>query len=149
MGDPRPILAAIDEAGFRLTEPRRAVAELIADRDAHFSAADIVADARRGRTGVGRATVFRFLELMAELGFVERLDLPNGEHAYVPCEPSHHHHVVCSECGRSTEVEDAGVRAVIGEVARRTGYRIDRHRLELFGTCPRCQSKALAASPTG
>jgi Fe2+ or Zn2+ uptake regulation protein len=139
MGDPGPIVAALDTAGFRLTEPRRTLARLVAERDAHFTAAELAAEARADRKRVGRATVFRFLELLAELGYVERLDLPNGEHAYVPCEPIHHHHIICSRCGRSTDIADLGLREVIHEVAARTGYRIDSHRIELFGLCPDCR----------
>ena len=75
---------------------------------------------------------------------VERLDLPSGEHAYVPCAPAHHHHVVCSRCGRAAEVEDCGVGEAVQEIARRTGYRIDVHRLELFGLCRHCQAMTRA-----
>ena len=135
-----PMLDAFDQAGYRLTGPRRAVAELIAGREGHFTAADIEADARIRRPGIGRATIFRSLEVLLELGVVERIDLPSGEHAYVTCEPSHHHHVVCSSCGRAIDIEDAGLRAVVEEIEARTGYRIDRHRLELFGVCPACRA---------
>ncbi len=138
MSEPRPIETALDRAGYRLTEPRRSLATLIADQDGHFTAAELVTAARARRLGVGRATVFRTLEVLAELGVVERLDLPSGEHAYVGCAPAHHHHVVCSRCGRTNEIDDAGLRAVMREVARQTGYRIDEHRLELFGLCPAC-----------
>jgi Fur family ferric uptake transcriptional regulator len=138
MGDPTPIVTALDRAGYRLTEPRRSLAVLIADQDGHFTAADLVASARARRLGVGRATVFRTLEVLEGLGAVERLDLPSGEHAYVECEAAHHHHVVCSRCGRTTEIADAGLRSVVREVARQTGYRVDEHRLELFGLCPAC-----------
>jgi Fur family ferric uptake transcriptional regulator len=72
---------------------------------------------------------------------VERLDLPTGEHAYVPCAPAHHHHVICSRCGRAADVEDSGVAEAVAEIARRSGYRIDSHRLELFGLCRHCQAK--------
>ena len=129
--------------GYRLTEPRRSLAALIADQDGHFTAAELVAAARARRLGVGRATVFRTLEVLEAIGAVERLDLPSGEHAYVGCEPAHHHHVVCSRCGRTSEIDDAGLRSVVREVARQTGYRVDEHRLELFGLCPAC----LAAQP--
>jgi Fe2+ or Zn2+ uptake regulation protein len=139
MVDTTRFLAALDQGGYRLTEPRRVVAQLVADQDGHFSAADLVAQARSRRLGIGRATVFRTLDVMSELGMVERIDLPNGEHAYVGCEPAHHHHVICSRCARTTKVEDCGMAAVAREVARRTGYRIDEHRLELFGLCPACQ----------
>src|SRR4029077_12002150 len=90
------------------------------------------------------ATLFRALDLLTELRVVERLDLPSGEHAYVPCLPAHHHHVICSRCGRTTEVEDAGVAEAVAEIARRSGYRIDTHRLELFGLCRHCQAKTTA-----
>ena len=143
MGNSTPIVTAFDRAGYRLTEPRRSLAVLIADQQGHFTAAELVASARARRLGVGRATVFRTLEVLEELGAVERLDLPSGEHAYVVCEPAHHHHVVCSRCGRTNEIDDAGLRPVVREIARRTGYRVDEHRLELFGLCPAC----LASQP--
>jgi Fur family ferric uptake transcriptional regulator len=140
MSDPTPIVNALEGAGYRLTEPRRSLATLIADQAGHFTAAELVDAARERHLDVGRATVFRTLEVLEDLGAVERLDLPSGEHAYVGCEPAHHHHVVCSGCGRTDEIDDAGLRAVVADVARRTGYRVDDHRLELFGLCPTCQS---------
>lgn len=142
MTDAAAITAALDSAGYRLTDARRAVVDLIARRNGHFTAADLVDAARTRRLDIGRATIFRALDLLLELGVVERLDLPSGEHAYVACEPAaHHHHVVCSSCGRSAEIDDAGLRAVVDDIARRTGYVVDTHRLELFGTCPACQRR--------
>lgn len=145
MVDVNPFLTAFDRAGYRLTEPRRAVAQLVADQTGHFSAADLVSQVRARRLGIGRATIFRTLDVMSELGVVERIDLPNGEHAYVGCEPAHHHHVICARCARTTKVEDCGMSAVAREVSRRTGYRIDEHRLELFGLCPACQKATAQA----
>jgi Fur family transcriptional regulator, ferric uptake regulator len=143
--DDTTALAAFDRAGYRLTGPRRAVADLIAARDGHFTAADLVAEARARRLGIGRATIFRALDLLLELGVLERLDLPSGEHAYVGCEPVHHHHVVCSSCGRATEIDDAGLRTVVDTIAERTGYAIEDHRLELFGRCPDCRATGAEA----
>lgn len=139
--DTPPIVTILDRAGYRLTAPRRSLAALIASRGGHFTATELVTEARARRLGVGRATVFRTLDVLEELGAVERLDLPSGEHTYVVCEPAHHHHVVCSRCGRTDEIDDAGLRTVVREVARRTGYRVDEHRLELFGLCPACLSR--------
>ncbi len=140
MVDPSALVSALDRAGYRLTAPRVAVAELIAEHEGHFTAADLVAHARARHLGIGRATIFRALEVLAELRAIQRIDLPTGEHAYVACEPLHHHHVVCSRCGRVTDIADEGLRAVVREVSRRTGYRVDEHRLELFGVCPACQA---------
>jgi Fur family transcriptional regulator, ferric uptake regulator len=137
------LLSVLQRAGHRLTEPRRAVAELISERQGHFTAAELLADVRGRRMRIGRATLFRALDLLTDLDALERLDLPSGEHAYVACEPlrRHHHHVVCSACGRSTEVGDCGMQAVATEAARRTGFRIEEHRLELYGLCPTCQMR--------
>jgi len=143
MVDAQPLLEALTDAGIRSTEPRRAVAELVAAREGHFTARDIVEDAAAASRGIGRATVFRALDLFVEIGAVERLDLPDGEHAYVACRPTHHHHIVCSTCGRSVEFDDTGLAERIArDVETRTGYRVDQHRLELFGTCAACRAAA-------
>ena len=80
-------------------------------------------------------TIVRFRD-----GLVERIDLPDGTHAYIPCEPTHHHHLVCLNCGATTDVDDCGIEAVTREAARRSGFKIEQHRLELFGRCPDCRS---------
>jgi Fe2+ or Zn2+ uptake regulation protein len=152
MPDTTPWTTALDEAGYFVTEPRRAVAQMVAERDGHFTANELVGEAKRSRLGVGRATVFRALELFEQLGLVERLDLPNGEHAYVVCQRAHHHHVICTRCGRSAEVGDLGVQSIAAEVESETGFSLDSHRIELFGLCPTCRQSAaardrLAASP--
>jgi Fe2+ or Zn2+ uptake regulation protein len=138
---PPALLAALESGRERLTEPRRKVAALIDDRSAHFTAADILDDARARRLSLGRATVFRTLELFREMGLLERLDLPTGDHAYVACAPRHHHHVICSRCGRTAEVADLGLEAVVDDAAVRTGYQINDHRLELYGLCPACRAR--------
>jgi Fur family ferric uptake transcriptional regulator len=143
MGEAQPLVAALDGAGHRLTAPRRALARLIADLDgAAFTAADLVAEVRARHLGIGRATVFRSIDLLESVGAVERVDLQSGDHAYVACVPNHHHHVICSQCGRAAGVGDIGLGAVAREVARRTGYRVDEHRLELFGLCPACLARS-------
>lgn len=134
-------MRALEGAGARMTDERRTVAELIASRDGAFETADLVADAQRRQLGVARATIFRTLELLTSVGAVERLDLPNGEHSYVRCDSRmHHHHLVCTRCQRSLDLEQIGMTPIIADIERQTGYRVDRHRVELFGLCPSCQA---------
>lgn len=142
-GDPAgaDLIRALEDAGHRTTDARRAVAELIASRDGAFETADLVADSRRRKLGVARATIFRTLELLTGVGAVERLDLPSGAHSYVRCDTrGHHHHVVCTRCQRAVDLEGLGMTPIIAEVERRTGYKVDRHRVELWGLCPACQA---------
>jgi Fur family ferric uptake transcriptional regulator len=139
------VIGALEGAGYRLTAPRRALAGLVAGRQGHFTADDLLDAARRRHLGLGRATIFRALDVLTELGVVERIDLPSGEHAFVACEAAHHHHVVCSSCGRAVWATDHGLERVAAAIGRETGYRIDTHRLELFGLCAECLAKR--ASP--
>ena len=143
MDTSNPIVRALERGGYRLTAPRRAVAELIVGHDGHFTVLELAAAARERRLGVSRATLFRVLELLVELGVVERLDLPSGAHAYVPCAPAHHHHIVCSRCGRTAEVDDSGLAGAVREIERQSGFRIDTHRLELFGLCRHCLARTV------
>ncbi len=133
-----PLLTALANAGVRVTEPRRAVAALVTAQDGHFTTAELVTAARAEHPGLGRATIFRALDLFTLLGLVERVDLPDGGHAWVACETAHHHHAICTRCGRSTEVDDHGLAEVLAEVAGRSGFRVTTHRLEVFGTCASC-----------
>ena len=140
------IMEALERAGYQATPNRRLVAELVAATGGHFTAAELLERGRRERVNIGRATIFRALELLTTLRVVERLDLPSGSHAYVLCDPDeHHHHLVCSGCGRSEDVADGELARLVDEIGRRNGYRIEAHRLELFGTCPACA----ASTPAG
>jgi Fe2+ or Zn2+ uptake regulation protein len=133
------IVSALERAGYQATPNRRLVAQLVASTGGHFTAADLLERGRRERVNIGRATVFRALELLTSLRVVERLDLPSGSHAYVVCDPNeHHHHLVCSTCGRSEDIADGELARLVDEIGQRNGYRIESHRLELFGTCPAC-----------
>jgi Fur family ferric uptake transcriptional regulator len=141
------IIQALDSAGYQATANRRLVAGMVATSGGHFTAADLLERGRRERVNIGRATVFRALELLAELHVIERLDLPSGSHAYVLCDPAeHHHHLVCSGCGRSEDVADGELARLVDEIGQRNGYRIETHRLELFGKCPDC---AAGTPPNG
>jgi Fur family ferric uptake transcriptional regulator len=142
--DDNPILQVLDGAGYRLTQPRRQVADLVSGRTASFTAADLMADAQRRGVRIGRATVFRALDTLAELGALERLELADGEHAYVTCEPRsrHHHHVVCRRCGRASEIVGCDLEPWARQVQRATGYEVDTHRIELYGMCPDCRRAA-------
>jgi len=142
MEAPNPIVRALAAAGYRVTTPRRSLADLVVDLDGHFTASELAAAGRQRGLRIGRATLFRALELMIELGVVERLDMPSGAHTYVACAPAHHHHVVCSRCGRTAEVDDAGLAGAVRDIERKSGFRIDTHRLELFGLCRHCLARA-------
>jgi Fur family ferric uptake transcriptional regulator len=145
MPDVATVLERLDRAGYRLTGPRRAVLDEIVARQTPFTSAELLAAMQQRAPGIGRATVFRTLELLTQMGIVQRIhDEPTGGrcHAYLACDPGHHHHhLICQGCGAVTDfAEDAALDALMRKVEQQTAYQIEGHRLELVGRCPACQA---------
>ena len=150
MPDVEAILKRLDDEGHRLTGPRRAVLEEVVSRDGPFTSADLLQAMQKQAPGIGRATVFRALDLLARMGVVQRIHSdPDGGrcHAYLACDTFHHHHLICSSCGSVTDfTEDKALDALVREVERCTAFRIEGHRLEFTGCCPVCQAAGESAS---
>jgi Fur family ferric uptake transcriptional regulator len=120
----------------RLTPQRRALLDLIAERDGSFTAADLFQAARRRNPRLGFATVYRTVDLLRRTGSVRPL-AGDARPAYVRCEPGHHHHLVCLACGGVEETDLCGAPSS-NELERRYGFHATAHELDIFGTCARC-----------
>jgi len=126
--------------GLRPTKQRLAVTEMLASSDGFHSAQEIHdLLGKRGET-VGLATVYRTLQKLAEAGEIDMMRTEDGEAIYRRCSGSHHHHLVCRECGRTVEVEGPTVERWTNAIAAQHGYADVSHTLEIFGTCPACAS---------
>ena len=101
-------LAALQEAGYRRGGARTAVVEALARHDCAVTALDLDDELRRRRPAVGRASVYRALEQLEQLGLVQRLEVTRGTAGYERVEPGgeHHHHAICRHCGRMVPFED-------------------------------------------
>lgn len=135
---PDAIERLLSRRGYRLTSPRRNLLEVMAGLGDHFAAESVVSAA----PGVGRATVFRTLRLLQDLGVVCQVVLDDGTLAYRLAPEEHHHHVLCVECGAVEDFSSAALESVLQDVQDSTGYTIEAHRLELYGRCPSCQARA-------
>lgn len=100
-----------------------------------FSADEVLAET----PDVGRATVFRTLRLFQELGVVCQVVLDDGAVAYSLSSDGHHHHLVCSNCGAVRNFASTDIEDLLQKLARRTGYDVAAHRLEVYGRCAECQ----------
>jgi Fur family ferric uptake transcriptional regulator len=122
------------------TRQGSAVLEALDASDGFRTAQQIHADLRGAGDGVGLTTVYRHLQLLADDGEVDALQLDGGEVAYRRCATGHHHHhLVCRSCGRSVEVECPDVDAWAQSVANDAGFVDPSHRVEVFGLCAACQ----------
>ncbi len=90
---------------------------------------------------IGRASVFRTLDLMIKLGIVWPTVQGGTTVHYMLMPSEHHHHIVCTGCGRLIEFEDCGLGALIRTLETRFDVRIDGHLLELYGQCAACRGK--------
>ncbi len=130
--------ATLRAAGYRLTPDRTALIGYMADREKLVSIGDLIDHGRR--LGVSRPTVFRLLEALTAHGLAVRFTEENGSRTfYTFCTPSHHHHIVCTACGRVEQVETPHLELELRDVAEHKGYEVHRHNLELFGLCPACR----------
>jgi len=134
-------LAALQGAGLRRGGARTAVVEALARHDCAVTALELDDELRRSSAPPpARASVYRALEQLEELGLVQRLEVTRGTAGYERVEPSghHHHHAICRECGRMVPFEDPGLERAIGRVSERVRFEVSEHDVVLRGRCERC-----------
>ncbi|MGA8746894.1 MAG: Fur family transcriptional regulator [Solirubrobacterales bacterium] len=135
-------LSALAGAGYRRGGARLAVVEALARQNCAATALEIDEDLRRRTPGVGRASVYRALEQLEQLGLIQRIEVARGTAGYERIEPSgrHHHHAICRHCGRLIPFEDSGLERAIDRVSDRVHFQVTEHDVVLRGLCERCAS---------
>lgn len=128
----------LPRAGHKSTAARRQILALIADQPGTFTAAELLESLEAHAPYIGRATLFRTLDLLISLGALERVRLPAHQDGYVLCDPHHHHHIVCSSCGSVGEVDSEALEAALHAAVRAAGFSPGTHAFELSGLCPSC-----------
>jgi Fur family ferric uptake transcriptional regulator len=126
------------EAGYRNGPARIAVIGVLDGENCCVSAADVhesLADS------VGLASVYRVLESLHAVGLVRRVDVGDGIARYEPLRESgeHHHHLVCTECGKVEAFDDPALERAIRRVEAKSGYAVDQHDVVLQGACDTCR----------
>ena len=125
-----------------MTRAQRAVLAALARDDTFRSAQDIHALLRDGDSAVGLTSVYRALQALAQSRVVDVVRTPSGELTYRRCgSDEHHHHLVCTGCGATVEVEAPEIERWVAEVASANGYVVASHTLEVSGTCRACATK--------
>jgi Fur family ferric uptake transcriptional regulator len=137
------------DAGFRITFPRQVIFDLLNKTDKHLSAEDIYLEVHKKYPAIGLTTIYRTLELLVNMGLVFKFDFGDGRARYElsqgPGAVKHHHHLVCTNCGRVIdytdyiEQEKELVNKTEEELSRKYNFEINNHQIQFLGLCEKCQ----------
>jgi Fur family ferric uptake transcriptional regulator len=130
----------MDRENLRSTAQRRLVTDTFFRSQGHLSIEDLLAQVREHDPKVGYATVYRTLKLLKDSGLANERHFGDGVSRYeVAHEDAHHDHLICTKCGTIVEFEDPEIEAAQEQLAKRHGFKLTRHKHELYGLCPECQ----------
>lgn len=131
------MLRRLQDAGERMTGPREIVMRALVAQSGVINPEALSYELHP--EGVGRATVYRTLDLLERYGMLARVHL-DGCHGYTLCDEGHHHHLLCSGCNTVVPIDATGVEAEILRLADELKFRVDTHTLEFSGLCEACQA---------
>lgn len=143
-------VSILRQGGYKLTPQRRAVLRTVAASHNHLSPAEIYDQVRQEHPGIGVVTVYRTLDILAELGLICEVHTGSSSRNYLMRRPSHHHHhLICSGCGTVVEFTDCELDKLAKKLSRETGFEVEEHLLEFFGHCQNCQKVSVVRNNRG
>jgi Fur family ferric uptake transcriptional regulator len=127
-------------AGHQRGGARERIIELLARQPCALSAVEIEDALRAEGPPIGRASIYRVLELLVEHGLAERVTVGQAQSRFEAIDPTgeHHHHLICEQCGALVAFDDPGLERAIDRVSQRLGVRVEHHDVLLRGACERC-----------
>lgn len=128
--------------GLKRTGQRDQIARVFFDSAQHVSVDELYRDVKQVNPGIGYATVYRTVKLLVSCGLASESHFRDGEARYENADEEHHDHLICTDCGRIVEFEETRIEELQTEVARRLGFELTGHRMELYGLCRDCRKPA-------
>ena len=121
------------EKNMRMTEQRRVIARVLSSATDHPDVEELHRRAHAVDPHISIATVYRTVRLFEEAGIIDRLDFRDGRSRYEEHTGEHHDHLIDMKTGKVVEFVDAEIEALQEAIARKLGYKLVDHRLELYG----------------
>ena len=127
------------DAGHKLTNARLTVLNVLEDSGGHITSAEVLERVNTTDPSIGRASVFRTLDLLTSLSIIRPTYLHSSlTPTYVLMPDGHHHHIICTNCNRVIEFEECALAGVEASLEKRLGVKLTGHLLEFYGLCDRC-----------
>ncbi len=135
-------LSVLATAGHRTGGARTAVIELLAAEGGCLEAEAVASKLNERGRRVGTASVYRALGLLADLGLLHKVALPDSPVRFELVRPDgdHHHHIVCDECGKTAAFTDEGLEQAIHAASRKADFEVRSHDVTLHGCCEACRA---------
>ena len=127
------IIERCEANGLRLTEQRRVIANVLESADDHPDVEELYARASAVDPRISLATVYRTVKLFEESGILEKLEFRDGRARYEDADRDHHDHLIDLHSGEVIEFVDEEIEALQDRIAKKLGYNLKGHRLELYG----------------
>jgi Fur family ferric uptake transcriptional regulator len=130
--------------GLRSTAQRRLIIDTFFSGAPHMSIEDLLQEVRAHDRGIGYATVYRTLKLLAECGVASERRFGDGLSRYELADDAsaHHDHLICLTCSKIIEFEEPRIEALQEEIAAKHGFVVSSHKHEMYGECAECQHAA-------
>lgn len=132
-------LNQLQENGYRLTDARRAVVEIVQKSTRALTPVEVFDKARGKYPALGLVSVYRTLEKLEQLHLIQRVHQPQSCQAFIAASTGHEHLLLCQNCGKVTFFEGDDLNALFNAISKKTGYQINEHWLQLFGLCRACR----------
>jgi Fur family transcriptional regulator, ferric uptake regulator len=134
------LTAYMSSQGLRSTKQRDRILQVFIDAGRHLSAEELYMRIKEAHSGIGYATVYRTLRLLADAGLADERRFEDGFTRYEFKDSGNHHdHLICTQCGAILEFENERIEALQQDVARKNHFKVQSHKLELYGLCAECQ----------
>jgi Fur family ferric uptake transcriptional regulator len=128
------------EHGLKSTKQRSLIVDVFFEMHGHFSVEEVWGRVRQDNPRVSVATVYRTMKLLAESGLAHARNFGDGQTRYESAiGRDHHDHLICTRCGTIIEFENDQIERLQDAVARRHGFKVTSHKMELYGLCRECQ----------
>ncbi len=129
------------EAGCRLTPQREMILSVICESGGHLTAEDILTRVRAHYPYLNKSAVYRTLDLLTRLNFVNQADFGGGRIEYELHRQPRHHHLLCRKCGRRIQVAENVFAPLEKALLAEYGFSADLEHFAIFGTCQKCTRK--------
>lgn len=132
----------LKENGYKLTNQRRAIIEVLFENVGHFlSAEEIYTKTREKFNQTNFSTVYRNLEILEKSGILHKTSIKDGASIYeLTCNEHHHHHLICKECGKTEIIDFCPLEQVKSQLNNKD-FTLIEHKFELYGYCKNCGKK--------